>query len=1002
MDLALINAIPLVLAILLAIPGLEGVWRREVRTAVTTGTMVLLFVALLGYFPFLQEAGATMSAVSRVVEWVPEMGISLSFYLDGLALFFALIVTGIGAGIFLYTGYYFDDDAEGLRFTRFLMAFAGAMLGVVISGNLITLFVMWELTSITSFMLIGFKGAKYPDARFGALQALLITGGGALALILGLALLGVVAGQANGTGPTYELSQILQLDPITAHPYYGAIALLIMIGAFTKSAQFPFHFWLPNAMSAPTPASSYLHSATMVKAGIFLLMRLYPVMQGGSEWTIGLVVIGTLTMLIGAYFSLGKRDLKGVLAYLTVSTLGAIVALVGLPAYEGIKAAVLMILAHALYKAALFLAVGTIEHNTGTRSLDELGGLRRQMPLFAAVVAISALSMAGMIPLVGFVAKELFLDAFLHWEAAASAFITAVLAFSAMLTVTAGAMVYWDVFETPPQHEVHYHASSPILAITPALLALGTILFAVFITFDIVLEPLVQQISPKQISLYLLPSGGLSNPAFQISTLAIIIGVALFVVRRRWLWVTRPPMISGPTFFRAFTQGLDWIGDQVVRSQNGQIRYYLVVIFATLSGLLLTANLIPDLVTDLGNVQATSDAISLFKAMLLVMCCACAFYVTVARNHLVAALSLGLVGYTIGGLYLLEPAPDVALVQLLVETLGTILIIVMLGRISQRQRRAVMARLWKGRSRFDDRPLGIYRDMVVAGSVGFVVFVFTLTALLNRPPVTAGAFQAFCAMPLEEGIPAAAQPGRSIAIYHVCNTQADFGFTDIVGAIVTEYRGMDTMIEIAVFTAAALGVLTLLSRGLNMANPLSARRSKAYSDFDREALSEIRETTRLSTPFTRYVSRLVLPLGFMVALAHLNYGGTGPGDGFTAGALLGLVVALWYVVFGYAEARQRLALFAPHRLVRLGLLLVIVNAFLPLLLGGSFMGHVEYDRLLGLYDVFGFFGLHLTSTFVYETSIMLTVFGGFSSIVEAIAHPQESAELDAATLEEAS
>lgn len=1000
MDIALLNALPFGVAFLLALRPLQALLTRELRTALTVSAMGVIFIALLGYFPHIQAVSPTMGAVTRHIEWVPELGLALSFYLDGLALFFALIITGIGAGIFLYTGYYFDDEADAIRFTAWLMAFAGAMLGVVLAGNLITMFILWELTSVTSFMLIGFYGKTDEKARAGAFQALLITGGGALALLLGIVMIGAVSGQLLNNGTmTFELEQILQLDPIVGHSAYNVIALFIMLGAFTKSAQFPFHFWLPNAMTAPTPASAFLHSATMVKAGIYLLLRLYPLMQGGTAWTLGLVLIGSLTMFIGAYFSLGKRDLKGMLAYLTVSTLGAIVALIGLPYYEGIKAAILMILAHALYKASLFLSVGTIEHDTGTRQLDELGGLQRHMPIFMGVVLVGVLSMGGIFPLFGFVAKEVFLDAFLHWEAGLAGVFTLILVISATLTVTAGALLFWDVFITPPKHDIHYHASSPMLRVTPVLLAIASGLFTLFVIGEVFLTPLVQQITPKQIEIYLIPKGGLSNTAFQLSSLAILIGLTLFWVRARWLWLTHLPIAQGATVFKTLLWGVDWIGNQVVKVQNGQIRYYLVVIFGTIAFLLFSSGQLNDLARSFSNLEAMTTARDLLRAILLVLCCACAVYVTIVKNHLIAALALSLVGYNIGGVFLLEPAPDVALVQFLVETLGTILIIVMLGRISPRQRQAVMMKLWKGRSRFDEFNLGIYRDVIIASAVGIAVFLFTLTALTSRPSVTLNAFETLCSQPLAEGRNEARDGRTSITVYHICNTYDDLKYTDVVGAIVTDYRGMDTLIEITVFTAAALGVLTLLSRGLNMQNPLSAKRSKAYSELDREALAEIQDATSLSTPFTRLVSRIVLLLGFVVAIAHINYGGVGPGDGFTAGSFLGLSVALWYVVFGYNEAKERLKIFAPARLIRLGLLLVISNAILPILLGRDFMSFVEYDRLLGLYDVFGFFGLHLTSTLVYETSIFLTVFGSFSAIVEAIAHPQESAELDPSTVE---
>ncbi len=993
MDIALINLTPFALAALFLVSPLRPLWSRPIRTAISTGVMIVLFVALAGYFPYLEAASPTMGAVVRSTEWVPELGISLSFYLDGLSLLFGLIITGIGAGIMLYTGYYFDNEEEGLRFMLTLLAFAGAMLGVVLAGNLFTLFVMWELTSITSFLLIGFKGKKDPAARAGALQALWITGGGALALILAFVMLGTVAGQALGTAPIFDLEPILALDPIAGHPWYNVIALLLMIGAFTKSAQFPFHFWLPNAMSAPTPASSFLHSATMVKAGIYLLMRLYPVMQGGTAWTMGLVLIGAFTMLLGAYFALGKRDLKGLLAYLTVSTLGAIVALIGFPHYEGMLAAALMILGHALYKAALFLVVGTIEHNTGTRQLDELGGLGRKMPLFAVVTAISALSMAGIPPLVGFVAKEQLLDAVLHWGAGAEGVILGMIALAATFTVTASGVLFFDVFIRKPAHELHYHDGSPLLAVTPLALAVGTVVTTMLIGLGVLIAPLAQQITPRTFYLHLLPSDGLANVPFQISLIAILAGVVLFLTRDRWRWITQIPLIPGMTWWRGAVSTLDFMGDQIVKTQHGQIRYYLFVIFGALTALLLTGNLIIPLLSTAADIPLGGEVTDVLKAIVMVMGCASALFVVIIRNHLTAALALGTLGYSIGVVFLLEPAPDVAMVQFLVETLTTILIVVILSRISAKQRATAMERVWQGRLRFDERPVGLIKDMIIAGLFGFMIFVFTLTALLNRPDPARSPF-GLCVLPISRGIVDTSDPGRSISIYHICNTQRDFGYTDIVGAIVAEYRGSDTIIEIMVFSAAALGVLTMLSRGLNIKAP-SADKDANGSPLD----ADIQDSTRLNTPFTRFVARVVFVLAFLVALAHLNYGGSGPGDGFTAGALLGLGTALWYVVFGYDEAHSRLAFFAPRRLLRIGLPLVVLDAIVPIFFGYPFLAHIEIDKLLGIYNFLDVFGLHLNTTILFEIGVMITVFGGFSAIIEAVAHPQRSAEIDHSTPE---
>ncbi|NDJ60758.1 MAG: hypothetical protein GYB67_06510, partial [Chloroflexi bacterium] len=400
--------------------------------------------------------------VELVIPWVPQLNLNLTFYLDGLGLIFVLIVTGIGAAITLYAGYYFDTEAEMNRFYRLLFAFSGAMLLLVLSGNLLLLFVAWELTSIISFMLIGFKGAKEADARFGALQALMITGGGGLALLAGVILLGTAAG-------SFELSSILANETLTEHPWYLAFTSLILVGCFTKSAQFPFHFWLPGAMSAPSPASAFLHSATMVKAGIYLAARLYPALANTPFWTDTLTFFGIATVVVGAVLALRQRDLKGLLAYSTISMLGTFIALIGQPESEGLKAAYVGILAHALYKATLFLVAGAIDHAAHTRIIDKLGGLARQMPGWAVIATICGLSMAGIPPLFGYVGKEVYLEAMLHHPQ--QLVVMSLVIAGAALTTTVALIFIWDVFFKRPAAPVDVHLPERGLGVGPGMLA---------------------------------------------------------------------------------------------------------------------------------------------------------------------------------------------------------------------------------------------------------------------------------------------------------------------------------------------------------------------------------------------------------------------------------------------------------------------------------------------------------------------------------------------------
>lgn len=364
------------------------------------------------------------------------------------------------------------------------------------------------------------------------------------------------------------------------------------------------------------------------------------------------------------------------------------------------------------------------------------------------------------------------------------------------------------------------------------------------------------------------------------------------------------------------------------------------------------------------------------------------------RRHLTAALGLGVLGYAVGGVFLMEFAPDVAMVQFLVETLTTILVIVIIGRIRANLRRAAIEKLWKGRSYFDQFNLGLLRDVAIAGVVGVMVFLFALTALTNRPQETLLA-EDFC----QQGVLLQRQneARSSIASFYLCHSYKQLGATDVVAAIVTDYRGMDTYLEIAVIAVASLGVLTLLSRGLQMSDQLAvpSHMLKMQAELEPQALDDVENPTQLTTPFTALVARFIMPAALMIAVVHINYGGLQPGDGFTAGALLGLATALWFVVFGYEETKARLRLFAPHVLLRSGLLLAMLNALLPILLGKSFLSYVDYGALLGLKDFIASLGLKFSTTLVFEVAICFTVFGGVNAIMETIAHPVQAPKLEA-------
>lgn len=958
MELAILTAAPFLLALFLALPIARNNFTQSAQTWLSSLLMAGLFLWLLSAFPRLQAAGPILQAL----DWLPALGISLSFYLDGLSLLFALIITGVGALIFFYCGFYFEKAHEHNRFVIWLLAFSGAMLAVVLAGNLLLMFVAWELTSITSFVLIGFKGKKDKEAREGAFKALFVTSAGALALIIGIVMLSAAAGSLlypdTGLRLVADFAELLEVTALHQHEWFVLFALLILLGGFTKSAQFPFHFWLPGAMAAPTPASAYLHSATMVKAGLYLFARLSPVMHQNGLWTSMLLTVGLITMLIGAYFAVKQRDLKGMLAYSTISKLGAIVAMMGLPGQNGLKAAFVGIIAHALYKSALFLVAGTVDHATGTRLFSKLGGLSKQLPALFVVTVISALSMAGLPFLMGFVAKETLLEAMWKYSGERAGLVMLVVTASSAFTAMAAYMLIYDVFLGKAKRENHIHQMPRLILLSPLLLALASLCLG-FLLEPLVI-PLLQLAVPKTFKLQLFPG---FNEVFILSLVILLLGLLLFLLRR-WLIAQIAFPLSGDGVYHEFRLAIDWVGDQVLRVQSGRIRWYLAILFGAVAILLIASGALFDVSAghQLFPSNFSLSPADVAKVFMLALSIVAGLFTVWVRVHIQAAIAFGVIGYAIGVIMLIEHAPDVALVQMLVETMVTVLIILMLGHIPRSVRDKMSVRLGGG-GRQDKFKLSI--DLALSAAIGISVFLFSLIALQNRPE------------------------RASIASWHLNNAQ-QVNANDVVGAIVADFRGTDTLMEIAVFTAAALGLLSLLGKQRYIDSPflpaaLTAAAADTGGKWERDA-------EPLSTPFTRSAAYIVLAFASLISIAQILYGGNGPGDGFAAGVTLGLAVTLLIVVFGYNQVRERHKWFRPEEIVRLGLGIGIVNALMPVMMGRGFMGYVQYDKALGIYDLVGSFGLHFNSSLVFEIAIALTVMGGLWMIIEAIAYDPAATE----------
>jgi multicomponent Na+:H+ antiporter subunit A len=726
--------------------------------------LATLPLALTLYFAtFLPEVNAgEVFRSSRA--WVPSLGIALSFQLDGLGLTVALLVSGIGTLIVVYAGGYLEGDPKLGRLYALLLAFMASMLGLVLSANLILLFVFWELTSITSYLLIGYKHTS-EKARKAALQALLVTATGGLALLAGLLMLGIA-------GDSFDIAVLVaRRDLVAAHHLYPAIVLTVAIGAFTKSAQMPLHFWLPGAMEAPTPVSAYLHSATMVKAGVFLLARLAPVLSSAALWQDLLVGVGTLTMVVSAFLATQQTDLKRVLAYTTISALGTLTMLIGLGTPAALKAAIVLFGAHALYKAALFMFAGIVDHKTGTRDILRLSGLRSALPITTIGAGLAALSAGGMVPFSGFLAKETTYAALLEfpWLLAASVLANA---FGMLVAIVVG----WRIFTGDRPVIPDDPGPVPVsLWQGPLILGIAGLLLGVFgwMTEGVVAHAagdMAGQPVPVKLALWqgfefeALVALGLS-----VFTLALGVGFyrahgGLLRLATNLDWVYQ----RGP--YRLFDLGLGaFVGLarwQTRVLQHGYLRYYVMtVVFLLLPlGVLLAWPGSPIAALQIQDV-------GLFEGALVLVVLAATGLVLTTGSRMAAVAGLGAVGYGVALLYLSYGAPDLALTQFAIETLSVVVFVLVLYRLPEF--RILTTRAER------------LRDAVLALAAGAVMTLLVLAAQAQSGASRVSGFYA------EQSVPAAM--GRNV-----------------VNVILVDFRSLDTLGEIVVLVVAALGVRALL------------------------------------------------------------------------------------------------------------------------------------------------------------------------------------------------
>lgn len=720
-----------------------------------------LFVSLARHVPEVSAGGARTDALA----WIAELGVSLSFRLDGLSLLMALVVTGVGAVVLLYAGSYMEGHPRRGNLLGYLLAFLAAMLGLVLSENLLGLFVFWEATSLLSYVLIGFEREK-AEVRASALQALLVTGGGGLALLAGFVLLG----QAGGSLEIGALAA--NAEAVKASPLYLPALLLVLLGAFTKSAQVPFHFWLPDAMAAPAPVSTYLHSATMVKAGVFLLARLHPTLGGTPEWTGIVTTVGAATMLTGALLAVGQRDLKRLLAFSTVSALGSLVMLVGVGTPAALAAAMVLLLAHALYKGALFLVAGIVDHETGTRDVACLGGLFRALPVTAVAAAAAAFSMAGLPPLLGFVSKELLYDAALR-ASPAPLLLVPVAVGSNMLLVAVALSVGWGPFrgragETPKSP----HEAPAAMWAGPLLLGLGSLAAGLF---SGAISPFVSAAAtaalgaPHALELELWHG---FNLVLAKSLATLVVGVALFAARRRIRDLAgrlSPLAAYGPLrLYRAGLVGLVSLakGTAALLS-SGSLRQDLrVVLLATVA---LAAPLL--LTRAVFGAPDALRSVRPHEAVLALLVVAGAAGTVLSGSRLAAVVALGVTGFGVALLFLVFGAPDLAMTQLAVETLSVLLFVAVLRRLPRLKSRSA--------------PRARVVDALLAGATGAVMTGLVLAVH--------------------------AEPLRSrLAPFFRESSLALAKGRNVVNVILVDFRGLDTLGEITVLGVAALGVFSLV------------------------------------------------------------------------------------------------------------------------------------------------------------------------------------------------
>lgn len=850
-----------VLPIIILLPLVLGTtlvsWLKQFSRGVTAlgaiGVSLSSFLLLLSQAPAIFD-GAVMT---QTWSWLPQLGIDFSFRLDSLGLLFALLISGIGTLIYIYAYYYLNPKNSLSKLYLLLMLFMAAMLGISLSNNLIILLVFWELTSISSFLLVGYW-SNYEAAQRGSRMALTITGMGGLAMLGGFVLLGQITG-------TYQLDQILTMtEQIQSHHLFVPTLLLILLGAFTKSAQFPFHFWLPNAMAAPTPVSAYLHSATMVKAGLFLVARLLPIFAGAALFHNIVTFVGLFTLCMAAFFAIFKEDLKGLLAYSTISHLGLIMCLLGIGSPLAVAAAIFHIINHATFKAALFMIAGIIDHESGTRDLRKLSGLWQLLPFTATLTMITAASMAG-VPLTnGFLSKEMFfteLVASLSGPLMVGSAIVATLAgiFAVAYSIR---LVHGVFFDGPLGKQVpNKDAHEPAFGMRAPATLLAILCILVGLLPALLVEKIVNSTTQATTQNFDFEGTHLAlwhgfNLPLLMSVIALLGGIIFYFSLAKGGALREIDLdpklgrLQGRVLFDLFLKNLLLNSRRFRRAtENGKLQSYLlwIVVFTVgLVGFPLLSNAVGT------GTRELTHAPALAIILWLLLFSACWMLLWFHHERIKAVLISGAVGLVVTMVFIGFSAPDLALTQITVDVVTTVLLLMSLSLLPQL-------------TPYESSPTRRWRDAIIAlgGGLGIAAIAWLI---LTRDHNSISWFF------LQQSIPLG-------------------GGTNVVNVILVDFRGFDTFGEITVLGIAAIGVLSLMdgmrAHGTTMTQGLTYR-------FNPSPL------------MLRITASWILPVALVVSLYIFMRGHNLPGGGFIAGLVTSLALIIQYIAVGQDKTEQLL------------------------------------------------------------------------------------------------